>query len=488
MKTKKQQIWKHISLLVFAFATSLFLFTNCSNNDDVYSKPQVAISENGAVLDKNVISFDEESSSRTIEIKSNRDWEITKETDAEWIDITPTSGLEGTSTITSAVKSNVGAARKESIIIGASTARITISVNQASVDGVEFKDNTIEEVRTMYANSGETEWTITEPLQLTAIITSDREGGNSTSLKNGFLQDEEGGAIAFRVNESTHPFNMGDEVNIDLKGAIISEYAGALQIAFSTAKAIVQNTDVNVTPQEVTIEEILAGGFDATLVKIKDVQFKDYKDLTYFFGEENGTNRTLENKYGKTVIARTARYAKFKDKVIPKGKGDIVGIMSVFNGTWQLTIRNLDDVSEMSNDESTRFITETPPVTPGDNDGTKENPYTVAEAIAKQGSGTGVWVKAFIVGTSNSGGDFVPIFSAENASGTNVIIADSKNETNVSKLVAVQLAWDGDARGALNLVSNPGMYKAEVLLKGDLVKYFGVAGLKEVKEYEVVKP
>lgn len=51
----------------------------------------------------------------------------------------------------------------------------------------------------------------------------------------------------------------------------------------------------------------------------------------------------------------------------------------------------------------------------------------------------------------------------------------------------MQLAWDG-TRAALSLFTKPGMYNAEVLLKGNLVKYFGVPGLKEVKEYEVLTP
>ena len=360
MNIKKQQKWKSISLLVFAFTASLFLFTNCGSDDDVYVAPQITFSEDGKVPERNEVSFSQESGSKTIEINSNRDWTIIKEANTDWIDITLTEGNAGTASVTITVKSNEGAARKGFFTIQASTAKIAIRVNQASVDGKEFKYYTIQELRNMYAESGKDTWTVTEPLLLEAVVISDRSGGNSTSLKNGFLQDKEGVGLTFRVTESIHEFDMGDEINLDLEGAVISQYAGAVQLGFSTSKAMVQAKGVSVAPKELTVEEINNGNYDATLVRVKGVQFQDYIGLTYFDGDFSAQNRTLENESGSKIIARTARYSKFKDEPLPKGSGDIVGIMSVFNGTWQLTIRNLKDVSGMSNDESTRFIEDTP--------------------------------------------------------------------------------------------------------------------------------
>lgn len=124
--------------------------------------------------------------------------------------------------------------------------------------------------------------------------------------------------------------------------------------------------------------------------------------------------------------------------------------------------------------------------TPSGNDGTEAKPYTVTEAIAKQDNGTDVWVKAFIVGSTNSGGSFSPQFSTDNASGTNIVVAETKGETDKANVLVVQLSSGGAARTDLNLASNAGKYKAEVLLKGNLEKYFGTAGLKGVKEYKLI--
>lgn len=358
MNIKKQQIWKSIYLLVFAFTTSLFLFTGCASDDDVYVEPQVVITENGVLPDRNEVSFSQESSTKTIEVTSNREWKIIKSNDTDWIDIDVISGEQGTTPVAITVKSNQGNPRKAFFTIEASTVKIAVRVNQASVDGVEFEYFAIQQVRDMYSESGQETFVINKPLLLEAVVISDRDGGNSTSLKNGFLQDKAGTGITFRVTESIHEFDMGDELNLDLEGAVLSQYAGAIQLGFSTSKAVVQATDIAVAPKEVTIEDIKSNYLDGTLVKIKDVQFQEYIGLTYYEGTGSAQNRTLENEDGDKIVARTARYADFKDEPLPKGSGNIVGILSVFNNNWQLNIRNLNDVKEMSDDVSTRYVQE----------------------------------------------------------------------------------------------------------------------------------
>ena len=219
----------------------------------------------------------------------------------------------------------------------------------------EYK--TIEEIRTMYTQSGEEELTITEALELKAVVISDRVGGNSTSLKNGYIQDEAGNGLGFRTTED-HEFNLGEELIIDLEGAVISVYGNALQLGFAPAKATVNATGVTVTPKILTIEQVLDGMYDGVLVKVKDVQFKEYEGHTYYEGTYSAHNHAIENENGKTIDVRTAKYASFKDDALPKGSGDIVGIMTVFNGDWQVYPRNKSDLAGMSDDVSTRFTVE----------------------------------------------------------------------------------------------------------------------------------
>ncbi|MDE7389125.1 MAG: choice-of-anchor J domain-containing protein, partial [Muribaculaceae bacterium] len=122
----------------------------------------------------------------------------------------------------------------------------------------------------------------------------------------------------------------------------------------------------------------------------------------------------------------------------------------------------------------------TPPVvTPGES-------YTVAQVIALgvDANVADATVIGYIVG-------FVPgqkyadaTFSADGASDTNLLLADSKTETDASKCIPVQLP-KGDVRNALNLAENPGNLGAKATLTGAIEKYFGVPGLKSVTKFEL---
>ena len=117
------------------------------------------------------------------------------------------------------------------------------------------------------------------------------------------------------------------------------------------------------------------------------------------------------------------------------------------------------------------------PTPGGTGDGSENSPFSVLAAIAKAEQ-AGVFVKAYIVGWVEgqvyaSGAHF----DGNSSSATNILIAESASETDPAKCMPVQLPA-GAIRTGLNLMDNPGNYKKEVLLYGDIIKYFGVPGLK----------
>ena len=114
----------------------------------------------------------------------------------------------------------------------------------------------------------------------------------------------------------------------------------------------------------------------------------------------------------------------------------------------------------------------------GEGKGTADSPYDVTAAIAAA-SGTGVYVKGFIVGSIDGKATTDAKFSAETATASNVLIAVSADETDITKCMPVQLPT-GAVRTTLNLVDNAGNYKKEVTLYGNIEKYFSVTGLKTV--------
>lgn len=61
-------------------------------------------------------------------------------------------------------------------------------------------------------------------------------------------------------------------------------------------------------------------------------------------------------------MIRTSSYANFAGNGLPEGKGNITGILGRYNGTWQLTLRTANDVSDFtgSNEEGGNEGGETP--------------------------------------------------------------------------------------------------------------------------------
>ena len=111
-------------------------------------------------------------------------------------------------------------------------------------------------------------------------------------------------------------------------------------------------------------------------------------------------------------------------------------------------------------------------------DGTKENPYDIASAMTKQDNSE-AWVMGYIVGCINDKSISTDaVFAPPFTNAANILIAADADETDYKKCIPVQLVGGSDVRTALNLKDNEGNLGKAVVIKGQLTKYFGVAGLK----------
>ena len=179
-------------------------------------------------------------------------------------------------------------------------------------------------------------------------------------------------------------------------------------------------------------------------------------------------------------------FAKSGDIDLNAYKGKKVKIGFKYNctekaGTYELKNISIED----------RAAGETPeePETPTENESSKETPFTVATAISKYNASkpmADTWVKGYIVGYVNGksidGSILNDLSSITDENKTNLLIADSKTETDYKNCLVLQLP-SGDVRNALNLKDNPSNLGKEVIVKGSLEKYFGTAGLKSITEY-----
>lgn len=138
-------------------------------------------------------------------------------------------------------------------------------------------------------------------------------------------------------------------------------------------------------------------------------------------------------------------------------------------------------------------------------DGTLENPYTVADLLSFDAQSTqeavanDVWVKAVIVGYINGStlNENTAMFSADAPEGvdkegnpltvtaSNILVADAADATDIAAVAPIQLKNNSAARSDLNLADNADKLHATVCIKGDIFKYMGTTGLKNVAEYSL---
>lgn len=333
------------------------------------------------------------------------------------------------------------------------------------------------------------------------IIASD-EGGNI--YQNVMLQDETG-AVTIAVLTSANDglknlytkYKVGEEMFINATELYAGKYAGLFQIGTAgeyngtpqtskmAATEFLSHTYLNglpdpsaITEITMTIPEILAATDEAAqkkyqsqLVRINDVSWIGGGTETWGVPASSSTaeNRYLVDANGNRLLVRNSNKSDFVDAVLPAGHGNVVGVMSYFNGTWQFLFRSPSDCTDFGGESYAPQI---------EGNGTADEPYTVGAVLAGA-SGSGQWVTGYIVGWVEGqvladGAHFtVPATVA-----SNILLAADPAETNVGNCIPVQLVAKTDIRTALNLQDNSANLGKQVSIKGDLASYFGTSGIK----------
>ena len=200
-----------------------------------------------------------------------------------------------------------------------------------------------------------------------------------------------------------------------------------------------------------------------------------YTSITYNISDNGKDENTIQVYSGKGLNG--ADFSS-KDDLKVGQKVLVKGIIKVFVKNETTTIYEVDKTSSIIKIENGGSTT---PDTPSVNDGTEAKPFSVTEVIAKgfAPATKGVYIKAYIIGSA-IGKDFTTLtFTTEGASGTNIGIAANATESNASNCIPVQLP-KGAVRDGVNLNANPGNFKQEIILYGDIDKYFGMVGIKNV--------
>ncbi len=356
-------------------------------------------------------------------------------------------------------------------------------VPPVNIPAVDFKANTtIAQLKASYTGTLKQ---IEDTIVIKGIVVANDESGNL--YKKMIIQDETGG-IELSLDKSYlyTEYKVGQRVFVKCQGMYIGDYNKLIQLGYVYNNAIGRLPEIMVkdhifrdslpgeAPEPVTIN--LAdnnSAYISCLVKIDNVKFME-TGVEFAPQSASATNRNVADQAGKELIVRTSQYANFAGMLTPSGTGTIVGVLSIFRTDFQLTIRDTADIIGFSD-------TITPPPG-GSGTGIFDDPYNCASVIGGA-TGTAVWVKGFIVGNyETTASPFSPNFTGPFATNSNILIADSPDETNLANCLPVQLPV-GDIRTALNLVDKPANKGKEVKVLGSLESYFSQPGVKSLTGY-----
>lgn len=249
------------------------------------------------------------------------------------------------------------------LLIGLLTLSLTSCVDddfdtpEILVPTVDFDSNTtIADLVASYSGGLDS---IADNKIIQGIVVANDESGNI--YKTLYIQDATGGIqIAIDRTSMYTEYKVGQRVYVKCQGLFLGNYGTCPQLGYKYNGAIGRIPDVMVAdhlfrdslpgaapvPTKLKITTISAANLN-TLIQIDSVHFEEV-GLPYSL-TTGTTNRTVVDEQGNTLILRTSNYANFAANTLPAGRGSIVGIISVYNGDYQLYIRDLNDLKNWDN-------------------------------------------------------------------------------------------------------------------------------------------
>lgn len=331
------------------------------------------------------------------------------------------------------------------------------------------------------------------------VISSDESGNVFKSI---VIQDETA-ALAFSVNAYNLflDHRVGQEMVVDLTGMYVGkynnlmqmgwpdEYQDGLQTTFMSPeffKAHVENNGLP-DPSKVIVHQLdaisdIPNGteglieWQSQLVRCNDVTFvpkanpNDASELVTTFGiYKTNMNQGLLLA-GQELTLRVSGYADFVNEKMPTDPCDATFLLSYFGTGWQFMLMNTSDIENVGN-----------PTLPK---GTKENPWTVADAISEisEGATPQGWTAGYIVGTVapsvtevTSNADIE--WGADATLASTVVIAPAADCTDFSQCIIVPLPVGSTMRNLVALRDHPENLGKLLTVYGTLDHVFGTYGI-----------
>ena len=301
-----------------------------------------------------------------------------------------------------------------------------------------------------------------------------------------YLNDKEHGMLVYGTNSKN--LKAGDIVSGTVKGKLYKRN-GNTQVSNPVYDVNVVESGFGILPHKVAAADLLANGANyenelvlieylvpqATALDNRNINFDAYPDDSFDKSVGVVAVRDNWNIATELVFNEETPYA-------------VTGFVTLYtkndNTVVQIYPRTAADLDNGEVQPEYEFA----------GDGTLEKPYTAEDVRHKVTEKdvdleTQVIVKAYIVGyiSGNALNANSVIFSAAAPEGktvteSNILVADAADASTIAEVLPINLP-NGFVREGLNLAANPTNLGKQVWLRGDITKYMGVSGLKDVKDY-----
>ena len=213
-------------------------------------------------------------------------------------------------------------------------------------------------------------YTIRSEISIEGWIVANDEYGNF--YKTLVVQDETGGIeIKLDMEDIFLEYWRDEKVHVSCNSLTLGEYGGVIQLGYRSSDpryetdyipnnrirsivAVLDGMYREMIPVTVTLSQLESDGAEMAklidcYVRIDDVQFTDGGGILTWSEPDADTNRELVDRNGNTLNVRTSCYASFAGELLPAGSGTIRGLLSYFNGEFQLKVIDPRSV-DMKND------------------------------------------------------------------------------------------------------------------------------------------
>lgn len=257
--------------------------------------------------------------SYTLSVSSNTAWQAELTSDG-WISCN-LDEFVGSTSLNIVFDANEGASRSCELVLssedGSLSTRVLLRQGAKMEDGLM----TIAQMRALETDG---EYVFSGPSRIRGFVTTDIEANNfyqnSFAMQDGFSSGASG--ITVSVSEMQNDFLRGDEVQVELDGAVLKRNEdGVLVLVPAKAPVRTQTTRIGIEPMIVKMQSLASGEYESMLVSVFNLQ-----PLEKSIGATLNGGVILENSRGSKTFVKIFEGSLLTEATCPAGSGSVTGI------------------------------------------------------------------------------------------------------------------------------------------------------------------